>query len=86
MVAALAVAHHAPQHADGAYAGNLAGAAVLARPAAAGIAVTLWTDTTGVHLLIDGVRLKTVSSRLTTADLRQLLADGGERDQTSKTV
>lgn len=48
--------------------------------------MTLWTDTTGVHLLIDGVRLKTVSSRLTTADLRQLLADGGERDQTSKTV
>ena len=30
-----------------------------------------------MHLLIDGVRLKTVPSRLTTADLGQLLSDGG---------
>ena len=39
-----------------------------------------------VHLLIDGVRLKTVPSRLTTADLRELLANGGQRDETSKTM
>jgi hypothetical protein len=30
-----------------------------------------------VHLLVNAVRLKTVPSRLTTAQLRQLLADGG---------
>jgi hypothetical protein len=31
--------------------------------ARAGVPVTLWADTTVVHLLIDGVRLKTVPSR-----------------------
>jgi hypothetical protein len=46
-------------------------------PARAGIPVTLWADTTVVHLLIDGVRLKTVPSRLTAADLGQLLAEDG---------
>jgi hypothetical protein len=45
--------------------------------ARAGIPVTLWADTTVVHLLIDGVRLKTVPSRLTPADLGQLLAKDG---------
>ncbi|MEE6259497.1 DDE-type integrase/transposase/recombinase [Plantactinospora sonchi] len=34
-------------------------------PTRAGLPVTLWADTTVVHLLIDGVRLKTVPSRLT---------------------
>jgi hypothetical protein len=30
-----------------------------------------------VHLLVNGVRLKTVPSRLSVAQLRQLLTDGG---------
>nr|WP_240942507.1 IS481 family transposase [Planosporangium thailandense] len=45
-------------------------------PARAGQTITLWADTTVVHLIVDGVRLKTVPSRLTTAHLRQLLVDG----------
>jgi hypothetical protein len=45
-------------------------------PARAGQTITLWADTTVVHLIADGVRLKTVPSRLTTAHLRQLLAEG----------
>ncbi|MEW2386525.1 DDE-type integrase/transposase/recombinase [Micromonospora sp. NPDC047707] len=47
-------------------------------PTRAGLPVTLWADTTVVHLLINGVRLKTVPSRLTPAHLRQLLADDGQ--------
>ncbi|GAB4102745.1 IS481 family transposase [Micromonospora taraxaci] len=47
-------------------------------PTRAGLPVTLWADTTVVHLLIDGVRLKTVPSRLTPDHLRQLLADDGQ--------
>jgi hypothetical protein len=47
--------------------------------ARAGIPVTLWADTTVVHLLIDGVRLKTVPSRLTAADLGQLLRRAASR-------
>jgi hypothetical protein len=39
--------------------------------------ITLWADTTVVHLLLDGSRLKTVPSRLTQHHLRQLLTDGG---------
>lgn len=39
--------------------------------------VTLWADTTVVHLMRSGQRLKTVSSRLTPTHLRQLLAGGG---------
>jgi hypothetical protein len=46
-------------------------------PDRAGTTVTLWADTTVVHLLVNGVRLKTVPSRLTTGQLRQLLTDGG---------
>ncbi|MFC4017072.1 integrase core domain-containing protein [Micromonospora sp. GCM10011542] len=46
-------------------------------PTRAGLPVTLWADTTVVHLLVDGVRLKTVPFRLTRAHLRQLLADSG---------
>jgi hypothetical protein len=46
-------------------------------PVRAGIRVALWADATVVHLLIEGVRLKTVPSRLTAADLGQLLAEGG---------
>ncbi|MFD6664467.1 IS481 family transposase [Micromonospora chalcea] len=47
-------------------------------PTRVGLPVTLWADTTVVHLLIDGVRLKTVPSRLTPDHLRQLLADNGQ--------
>ena len=39
--------------------------------------VTFWADSTVVHLLINGIRLKTVPSRLTTTHLRRLLDDGG---------
>lgn len=46
-------------------------------PAHAGMVVTLHADTTVIHLLRDGQRIKTVPSRLTTAHLGQLLADGG---------
>ncbi|GAA0560431.1 hypothetical protein GCM10010172_49430 [Paractinoplanes ferrugineus] len=43
----------------------------------AGREITLWADTTVIHLLLNGSRLKTVPSRLTLNHLRQLLADGG---------
>jgi hypothetical protein len=42
-----------------------------------GVTIRLWIDTTVVHLMRDDVRLKTLPSRFTTANLRQLLADGG---------
>jgi hypothetical protein len=41
--------------------------------------VTLWIDTTSVHLSIDGRRLKTLVSRITTADLARLRAGGARR-------
>ena len=46
-------------------------------PDRAGTTVAFWANTTVVHLLTNGVRLKTVPSRLTVADLQRLLADGG---------
>jgi hypothetical protein len=39
--------------------------------------VTLWANTTVVHLIRDGRRIKTVPSRLGTAQLQQLLNNGG---------
>src|SRR5262245_48121957 len=51
--------------------------AVLVRPNLGGVTITLWADTSVVHLSRDGHRLKTVPSRLTPATLRRLLADGG---------
>jgi len=48
-------------------------------PDRAGGRVIFWADTTVVHLLVNGVRLKTVPSRLTTTHLRRLLDDGGRR-------
>ncbi|MEU5726362.1 IS481 family transposase [Micromonospora sp. NPDC047738] len=59
--------------------GNLAvcGQQFWLGPARAGLTIRLWADTTVVHLLLDGVRLKTVPSRLTPTHLHQLLADGG---------
>jgi transposase InsO family protein len=46
-------------------------------PMHAGVIITLRADTTVVHLLRNGQRIKTVPSRLTLAQIRQLLADGG---------
>jgi transposase InsO family protein len=46
-------------------------------PDRADATVTFWADTTVVHLLVNGVRLKTVPSRLTVAHLRRLLAEEG---------
>jgi transposase InsO family protein len=59
--------------------GNLAvcGQQFWLGPTNAGRTITLWADATVVHLLLDGVRLKTVPSRLTLDQLRQLLSDGG---------
>jgi hypothetical protein len=45
-------------------------------PDRAGILVTLWADTTVVHLFLGGRRLKSLASRLSVDDLRRLLADG----------
>jgi transposase InsO family protein len=59
--------------------GNLAvcGQQFWLGPANAGRTITLWADTTLVHVLLDGSRVKTVPSRLTADHLRQLLVDGG---------
>jgi transposase InsO family protein len=46
-------------------------------PVQAGREVTLWADTTVVHLIRDGVRLKSVPSRFSLSQLQQLLADDG---------
>jgi transposase InsO family protein len=58
--------------------GNLAvcGQQFWLGPARAGTTIGFWADATVVHLLTDGVRVKTVPSRLTIAHLRQLLAAG----------
>ena len=45
-------------------------------PHRAGQPVTLWIDTTTVHLSLDGRHLKTVPSRLSTVDLARLRAEG----------
>jgi hypothetical protein len=59
--------------------GNLAvcGQQFWLGPTMGGVTLTLWANTTVVHLLRDGTRIKTVPSRLTDTHLRQLLADGG---------
>jgi hypothetical protein len=46
-------------------------------PDRAGTTVAFWADTTVVHLLANGARLKTVPSRLTVAHLQRLLDEGG---------
>jgi Integrase core domain len=46
-------------------------------PVQAGRDVTLWADTTVVHLIRDDIRLKSVPSRFSLAQLQQLLADDG---------
>ena len=45
-------------------------------PDRAGSSIAIWADTTVVHLLANGVRLKTVPSRLTVAHLQRLMAEG----------
>jgi hypothetical protein len=59
--------------------GNLAvrGQQFWLGPDRAGTTVTLWANTTVIHLLIGGHGLKTASSRLSITDLQRLLADGG---------
>ena len=46
-------------------------------PDRAGTPITFWADTTVVHLLHHGIRLKTLPSRLTPTHLRDLLAADG---------
>jgi hypothetical protein len=59
--------------------GNLAvcGQQFWLGPDRAGATISFWADTTVVHLVTNGVRLKTVPSRLTVADLQRLLDEGG---------
>jgi hypothetical protein len=56
---------------------SVAGQQFWLGPDRAGTTVTFWADTTVVHLLVNGVRLKTVPSRLTVAHLQRILDDGG---------
>jgi transposase InsO family protein len=46
-------------------------------PARAGKTVTFWASTDILHLLIDGARIKTLRSHLSTADLTALAVNGG---------
>ncbi|WP_262706422.1 MULTISPECIES: IS481 family transposase [Streptomyces] len=59
--------------------GNLqvAGKQFWLGPARSGLTVTFWADTSVIHLVMVGVRIKTVRSHLSVADLAQLAARGG---------
>jgi hypothetical protein len=59
--------------------GNLqvAGKQFWLGPTRAGVRVTLWADTDVIHLLIAGVRVKSLRSHLSAADLTRLVAHGG---------
>lgn len=59
--------------------GNLgvAGKQFWLGPARAGQVITFWADTDVIHLLAGGVRLKSLRSHLSTADLAGLFARGG---------
>ncbi|WP_413803956.1 IS481 family transposase [Streptomyces iranensis] len=59
--------------------GNLqvAGKQFWLGPSRSGLTVTFWADTSVVHLLIAGTRIKTVRSHLSVADLGRLAARGG---------
>jgi hypothetical protein len=46
-------------------------------PALAGRQVTIWADETSLHVLLDGIRLKTLPSRLGVIELARLAAGGG---------
>ena len=60
--------------------GNLwiGGQQVWLGPALAGRAITLWADERILHVLLDGVRIKTLPSRLSRTELARL-ANGGAR-------
>ena len=55
---------------------GLAGQQFWLGTARAGLPVTLWCDTDLIHVLISGVRVKTVRSHLSAADLTALAARG----------
>ncbi|MFC8838505.1 IS481 family transposase [Streptomyces griseoincarnatus] len=59
--------------------GNLqvAGKQFWLGPARSGLTVTFWADTSVIHLLIAGTRIKSVRSHLSVADLQRLAARGG---------
>ncbi|MGW6496843.1 IS481 family transposase [Nonomuraea angiospora] len=59
--------------------GNLgvAGKQFWLGPARAGQVITFWADVNVIHLLVGGVRLKSLRSHLSTSDLARLFADGG---------
>ncbi|WP_432252247.1 IS481 family transposase [Streptomyces sp. HNM1019] len=59
--------------------GNLqvAGKQFWLGPARSGLTVTFWADTSVIHLMIAGARIKTVRSHLSVADLGRLAARGG---------
>ncbi len=59
--------------------GNLqvAGKQFWLGPARSGLMVTFWADTSVIHLLIAGTRIKTVRSHLSVSDLAVLAARGG---------
>jgi transposase InsO family protein len=58
--------------------GNLqiGGQQVWLGPALAGKTITIWVDETTLHVLLDGIRLKTLPSRLGVTELARLAADG----------
>ncbi|MET7607807.1 IS481 family transposase, partial [Streptomyces avermitilis] len=59
--------------------GNLqvAGKQFWLGPARSGLTVTFWADTSVIHLLVAGTRVKTVRSHLSVSDLAVLAARGG---------
>ncbi|MEU1706406.1 IS481 family transposase [Streptomyces sp. NPDC005706] len=59
--------------------GNLqvAGKQFWLGPARSGLTVTFWADTSVIHLLVAGTRIKTVRSHLSVPDLAVLAARGG---------
>ncbi|EFE68899.1 integrase [Streptomyces viridosporus ATCC 14672] len=59
--------------------GNLqvAGKQFWLGPSRSGLTVTFWADTSVIHLLVAGVRIKSVRSHLSVADLGRLAARGG---------
>src|SRR5215475_9830957 len=58
--------------------GNLwiGGQQVWLGPALAGRKITIWVDETTLHVLVDGIRLKTLPSRPSFVELARLAADG----------
>ncbi|WP_442819055.1 IS481 family transposase [Streptomyces sp. NBC_01235] len=59
--------------------GNLqvAGKQFWLSPARSGLTVTFWADTSVIHVLVAGTRIKTVRSHLSVSDLAVLAARGG---------